>query len=48
VVDTVDAPAGAWYPVVLGWFNFSADYLAMISPAAHLRIQQKQMTLIFT
>ena len=48
VVATAGAPAGAWYPVVLGWFNFSADYLAMISPAAHKRIQQKQMKLIFT
>ena len=48
IVPTADAPAGSWYPIVLGWFNFSADYLAMISTAAHLRIQQKQMKLIFT
>ena len=48
IVSTADAPAGSWYPVVLGWFNFSTDYLAMISPAAHKRIQQKQMRLVFT
>ena len=48
IVSTVDAPAGAWYPVVLGWFDFSADYLAMISPTAYQRIQQKQIRLMFT
>ena len=48
IVSTVDAPEGAWYPVVLGWFDFSADYLAMISPTAHQRIQQKQLHLVFT
>jgi hypothetical protein len=34
--------------MVLGWFDFSADYFAMISPAAYKRIQQKQMRLVFT
>jgi hypothetical protein len=48
VVATSDAPAGAWYPMVLGWFNFSADYISMISPNAYARIQQKQMRLVFT
>jgi len=48
VVATADAPAGAWYPVVLGWFDFSADYISMISPTAYARIQQKQMRLVFT
>ena len=48
VVATVDAPAGAWYPVVLGWFDFSVDYIGMISPTAYTRIQQKQMRLVFT
>lgn len=48
IVSTVDAPAGAWYPVVLGWFDFSADYLAMIDTAAYKYIKQKQMKLIFT
>ena len=48
IVETEQAPPGAWYPVVLGWFDFSADYFSMISPAAHTRIQQKQMRLVFT
>jgi hypothetical protein len=48
IVATSDAPAGAWYPVVLGWFDFSADYMSMISPDAYARVQQKQMRLIFT
>ena len=48
IVSTVDAPTGSWYPVVLGWFDFSADYFAMISTIAYTRIQQKQMRLVFT
>ena len=30
-----DAPNGAWYPMVLGWFDFEADYMNMISTAAY-------------
>ena len=48
IVETEQAPPGAWYPVVIGFFDFSADYLAMISSAAYTRIQQKQMRLVFT
>tara|TARA_R110000868_G_scaffold54702_3_gene170742 strand:- start:205 stop:1392 length:1188 start_codon:yes stop_codon:yes gene_type:complete len=48
IVETEQAPPGAWYPVVIGFFDFSADYIAMISSAAHTRIQQKQMQLVFT
>ena len=48
IVETEHAPAGAWYPVVIGFFNFAIDYLAVISPAAYDRMQRKQMLLIFT
>jgi len=48
IVETEHAPTGAWYPVVLGWFDFSADYLSMISTAAYNRIQQRQLRLVFT
>jgi hypothetical protein len=48
IVETELAPPGAWYPVVLGWFDFSVDYFAMINPVAYTRIQQKQMLLVFT
>jgi hypothetical protein len=48
IVATADAPPGAWYPVVLGWFDFTADYISMISNTARTRIQQKQMRLVFT
>lgn len=48
VVNTIDAPVGSWYPLVLGWFNFQEDYLSLISPAAYDRIKRKQMKLIFT
>ena len=48
MVETEYAPVGAWYPVVLGWFDFSTDYFTAISPTAYKRIQQKQMRLVFT
>ena len=48
VVLTKDAPPGAWYPVVLGWFAFGQDYIAQISNAALTKIKSKEMTVIFT
>lgn len=48
IVETEHAPLDTWYPVVFGFFDFSIDYLAMISHAAYTRIQKKQMRLVFT
>ena len=48
VVLTKHAPTNSWYPMVLGWFDFSQDYIALISKAAFDRIQKKQMKLVFT
>jgi hypothetical protein len=48
IVETEHAPAGAWYPVVIGFFDFAIDYLAVISSTAYDRIKRKQMLLIFT
>ena len=48
IVATTDAPVGAWYPLVLGWFDFTVDYFAMINPVAYQSIKQKQMRLVFT
>ena len=45
---TTDAPVGAWYPMVLGWFNFDQDYIAQISNHALTKIKSKEMILIFT
>ena len=47
-VKTIDAPIGAWYPMVLGWFDFSQDYISLISKIALARVKQKEMKLIFT
>lgn len=47
-VLTIDAPAGAWYPMVLGWFDITQDYLSLISPIALARIRKKEMKLVFT
>ena len=48
VVKTADAPINAWYPIVLGWFDFSQDYINVISNDAMERIKKKQMKLVFT
>jgi len=48
MVATEHAPLGAWYPVVIGFFNFAIDYFSAISPAAYDRIKRKQMLLVFT
>jgi hypothetical protein len=48
VVLTRDAPAGAWYPIVLGWFDFNQDYIAQISNDALTKIKSKEMILVFT
>ena len=48
IVDTEHAPVGAWYPVVIGFFDFAIDYFALISRAAYDRVRQKQMLLVFT
>ena len=48
VVLTKDAPPGAWYPVVLGWFDFDQDYIALISHDALVKIKSKVMKLIVT
>ena len=48
VVCTVDAPHGAWYPMVISWFDFGKDYISLISPEALTRIKTKQMRLVFT
>jgi hypothetical protein len=48
VVLTKDAPSGAWYPMVLGWFDFNQDYIAQISSHALTKIKSKEMLLIFT
>jgi len=48
VVRTIDAPVDAWYPMVLGYFDFSVDYLAAMSDAAYQKLKNKQIKLIFT
>jgi len=45
---TTDVPVGAWYPMVLGWFDFDQDYIAQISNHALTKIKLKKMILIFT
>jgi hypothetical protein len=48
VVLTTDAPFGSWYPMVVGWFDFSQDYISQISNSALAKIKLKEMKLVFT
>jgi hypothetical protein len=48
IVETEQAPAGAWYPVQIGFFNFDIDYLSVVSAAAYQRIKRKEMLLILS
>jgi len=48
VVQTSDAPVGAWYPMVSGWFDSDQDYLSLISSTAWARMKKKEMKLVFT
>ena len=48
IVRTADAPVGAWYPLVLSWFDHSRDYISAISSAAWARVKNKEMLLVFT
>lgn len=48
VVLPSEAPLGAWYPMVIGWFDFACDYLGLVSESAMTRIKRKEMLLIFT
>jgi len=48
VVLTSHAPVGSWYPVVVGWFDFSQDYFSLISTLALSRVKKKEIKLVFT
>jgi len=48
LVLTVDAPTDAWYPIVIGWFDFAQDYLGLISTQALARLKKKEIKLVFT
>ena len=48
VVLTEHAPPGAWYPMVLGWFDHDQDYIAQISTDAMIKIKSKKIKLVFT
>ncbi len=47
-VLTSDAPHNAWYPMVIGWFDFGCDYFGLISREAKIKIKTQSMKLVFT
>ena len=34
VKHTLEAPNGSWYPITIGWFDFTQDYFELINPLA--------------
>ena len=48
IVETEHSPNGAWYLVVIGYFDFATDYLSIVSRVAYDRIKRKEMLLVFT
>ena len=48
IVETQHAPPGAWYPIQIGFFDFSIDYFSLVSPEAYDQIKNKRMLLIFS
>ena len=48
IVYPEHAPVGSWYPLVLSWFDFTKDYLSLISAHALTRIKAKEILLVLT
>jgi hypothetical protein len=47
-VHTVcSAPAGAFYPVALGWHDFDCDYFALMSPIVHEKLRAQEIRVLF-
>jgi len=43
VKHTPNAPEGSWYPITIGWYDFSQDYFELINPLA----LEKNMKIVF-
>ena len=41
------APAGAWYPIALGWHDFDCDYFALMSASALERLKKQDIRVLF-
>ena len=48
IVQPDNAPIGSLYTMVLSWFDYSQDYISLISPAALTRVKKKEMLVVFT
>jgi hypothetical protein len=40
-------PDNAYYPVGIGWFDFSQDYFSMMSPEVHTHLKDKKLKVLF-
>lgn len=45
--NCLDAPHGSWYVINFGWFDFSIDYMAMISESTRNKVRDGSLNLIF-
>ena len=41
------APKGSWYPVALGWHDFTCDYFALMLPGALERVRAGEIRVLF-
>jgi hypothetical protein len=46
-VTTVDSATHAWYPIAFGWFDFTCDYINLITPAVINRVKQHRIKILF-
>jgi len=42
-----DAPADAWYPVAVAWYDFSCDYFSLMSPQVLDRLRSRTLKVLF-
>jgi hypothetical protein len=46
-VTAADSATHAWYPIAFGWFDFTCDYINLISPVAINRVKQHHIKILF-
>jgi hypothetical protein len=42
-----DAPRGSWYPVALGWHDFSCDYFSLMSDSVKRSVKKSALKILF-
>lgn len=45
--EVSQAPQGSWYPIALGWHDFSCDYFSLMSNTTLDRVRRKEIKILF-